>query len=405
VGRPVGSAGVETPRILGAPIAAVELGTASLDDLAARCRRDAAVTEDGRRVPDDIVADMRRLGIFALQLPRELGGAEHDPLSFLAVIETLAAADASAGWVAMIGATTNATATCLPEVGAREIFGDAGTIVGGTFNPQGRATLVEGGLRVTGRWPYGSGVEHSDWMAAACLVVGPDGQPALLDGGRPDARFAFFPIADVEVHDTWDTVGMRGTGSHDFSVTDAFVPHRYAMTFDFSAWPAGALWRMPLFTVMLPPMAAVPLGIARAAIDEVVALAPTKVPYRSTRVMAERDMVQVAVARAEALTRSARAFLHDAVGEVWGAAQDGRPVTLDQRAMCRLASVHAARAATEAVGLCFEAAGGSAVHASSALQRQLRDVHTVGQHVVLAASGYETVGRVLLGLAPDTPLL
>jgi len=373
--------------------------------LAARCRDVATTTEDDRRVPADLIEEMRRIGIFSMLLPRALGGTESDPRSFLDAIETLSTGDGSAGWCAMIGATTNATAAYLTEAAAREIFRAPGTIVGGTFNAQGRAEPVEGGFRLTGRWPYGSGVEHSDWMASACLVLGPGGQPALVDGERPDARLAFFPIADVEVHDTWDTVGLRGTGSHDFSVKDVFVPLGHAMTFDFQAWPDGALWRMPLFTVMLPPMGAVPLGIARAAIDEVVALAPAKTPYRSARVMAERDMVQVAVARAEALTRSARAFLHEAVGEVWAAAQDGTEVTMGQRAMCRLASVNAARSAVEAVTLCYEAAGGSAVYAISGLQRHLRDVHAAGQHVVLATSGYETVGRVLLGLPPDTPLI
>ncbi len=373
--------------------------------VASRCREQADETEAHRRVSSELLEEMRRLGVFSMLLPRELGGSDSEPEAFLDVIETLAAGDGSAGWCAMIGATTNAIGAYLPEAGAREIFRVRGTIVGGTFNAQGRAAPVEGGFRLTGRWPYGSGVEHSDWMAAACLVVGPDGEPVLVDGDRPDARLAFFPTASVRVHDTWDTTGLRGTGSHDFSVEDVFVPGLHTTTFDFQSWPEGPLWRMPLFTLMLPPMAAVPLGIARAAIDEVVALAPTKTPYRSRRVMAERDMVQVAVARAEALTRSARAFLHEAVGDVWATAQDGRAVTLEQRALCRLASVHAARASTEAVALCFEAAGGSAVYVASRLQRHLRDVHTVGQHVALAASGYETVGRVLLGLGPDTPLI
>lgn len=373
--------------------------------LAVRCRDEASSAEVDRQVSPGLIEEMRDAGTFAMLLPRSLGGSECDPLAVLDVIEVLSTGDGSAGWCAMIGVTTTALVAYLPEPGAREIVAGPRTIVGGTFNPQGRATAVEGGFRLTGRWPYGSGVDHSDWMAAACLVVGPDGQPVMVDGERPDARLAFFPCSEVEVHDTWDTVGMRATGSHDFSVKDIFVPASHATTFDFQAWPEGPLWRMPPFSVMFPPMAAVPLGIARAAIEEVLKLAPVKTPYRSTRRMADRDMVQVAVARAEALTRSSRAFLHDAVGEIWVAAGDGRPATMEQRAICRLASVHAAQAAVQAVTLCFEAAGGSAVYGTSSLQRLLRDAHVVGQHVVLAASGYETVGRVLLGLAPDTPLL
>lgn len=370
--------------------------------VASRAQAAAGTTEADRRVATELVDEMRGAGIFAMLLPRALGGSETDPLTVLDAIEILARGDGSAGWIAMIGATTNAVAGYLPEAGARRVFTGPGVVTGGTFNPLGRAEPVEGGLVVSGRWPYGSGVQHSDWMCGACVVPEPGGRAAP---GRPDTRLAFFPAEAVRVHDTWDAAGLRGTASHDFAVEDLFVPASHATTFDFRAWPDGALWRMPPFALLFPPMAAVPLGIARAAIDELVSIAPAKVPYRSARRLAERDMAQVAVARAEALTRSARAFLREAVAEVWDAAVDGRAATLSQRAMCRLAGVHAARSAREAVTLCFEAAGGSAVYASSPLQRHLRDTHTAAQHVVLAASGYETAGRVLFGLPPDTLLI
>lgn len=374
-------------------------------DMARGLAARSADIEAAGRLPDDVVADLRSSGIGALWLPAELGGAEARPVEVIDAIATLAAADGSTGWCAAVAAGTNALAAYLPENGAREIFASPGTLAAGSFNPAGRATVDgDGNLRLTGRWGFGSGGSHSDWLAGACLLVdgAGAGEPLTDDGGRPRARLAFFPVADAVIHDTWNVSGLRATASHDYEVRQLDVPARRTMPFAFVPWPAGPLWRTPPMPLFFAPLAAVALGIARGAIDDLVELAATKTPYRSSRRLADRDVVQSMVARADAATRSARAFLVEALDELVARGSDAG---LAERAVARLAVVHAASAAADAVDLCFQAAGTTALFESHPLQRRHRDIHALGQHVVLAFSGYETVGRVLFGLEPDTPLV
>ena len=303
--------------------------------------------------------------------------------------------------------STNALAAYVPEDGAREIFSTPSTLTGGALNPVGRATAVDPQtLQVTGRWGFGSGVTHADWMVGACLMVDGAGDLIIDEEGRPDALLAFFPSSAVTVVDTWHTSGLKGTASHDYSVDALEIPRRHTLPFVFTPWPAAPMWRMPPMPLFFGATSAVALGIARGAIDDLVELAAVKTPYRSTRRLAERDVVQAMVARAEAATRSARAFLIEALDHLVAGALRGDPATLKDRAIARLAVVNAAQAGmAAAVDLCFDAAGATALFLDHPLQRRHRDVHAVGQHVALAFPGFETAGRVLLGLEPDTALL
>ena len=366
--------------------------------------RSAAIEAAGR-LPDVVVDELRDSGIPALWLPEELGGTEATPAEVVDAIATLSAADGSTGWCAAVAVGTNALAAYLPADGAHDIF-SASSITGGSFNPTGRATMAaDGSLRLSGRWGFGSGSSHADWLAGACLRVGDDGEPLTNDDGRPEARLAFFPTAVATIHETWDTSGLRGTASHDYQVDALDVPAAHTTSLPFTPWPAGAMWRMPPMPLFFAPLAAVSIGIARGAVDDLVALARTKTPYRSARRLAERDVVQSMAARAEAATRSARAFLLEALDGLWSSAAIDAEIRLEERAIARLAVVNAAQAGMAAVDLCFEAAGTTALFVDHPLQRRHRDVHAIGQHVVLAFPGLETVGRVLFGLEPDTPLL
>jgi len=221
--------------------------------------------------------------------------------------------------------------------------------------------------------------------------------------GVPDARLVFFRANEATIHDTWRVAGLRGTGSHDIEVTNCFVPDRRVMRFSDRPWPSGPMWKMPIFSLLLPVMAAVSLGIARAAVDEFSRLAQRKA--RNGKIIAEREGTQTLVATAEAAIRSARAFLFDALEELWGATLAGIEPPLRDRALLRLAVVNASAMSMRAVDLVYEAAGGSSVYNQSPLQRQFRDVHVASHHVVLAADGFVTAGRVLLGYPPDSPLL
>jgi alkylation response protein AidB-like acyl-CoA dehydrogenase len=366
----------------------------------------SATIERAGRLPVEVVDDLRASGILALWLPAELGGAEAAPAEVVDTIAALAAADGSTGWCAAVSIGTTALAAYLPEDGARDIFAGPSTVTGGSFNPAGRATVdPDGSLRVTGRWGFGSGGSHADWMCGACLLVDGTGERIVDGDGRPQARLAFFPTASVTFADTWHTSGLQGTASHDYEVRDLAVPAHHVMDLGFTPWPAGAMWRMPPMPLFFAPLAAVALGMARGAVDDLTGLARDKTPYRSDRRLAERDVVQSMVARAEAATRSARAFLVATLDDLAESAAKGAPATIEERAIARLAVVNAAQAGMAAVDLCFEASGSTALFLDHPLQRRHRDVHAVGQHVALAFPGLETVGRVLLGLPPDTALL
>ncbi|HVF14895.1 MAG TPA: acyl-CoA dehydrogenase family protein [Acidimicrobiales bacterium] len=366
--------------------------------------RSTAIEAAGR-LPADVVAELRASGLLGLWLPAELGGAEAPAVDVVDAIAALAAADGSTGWCAAVSVSTGVLAAYLPEEGAREVFATPSTITGGSLNPAGRATATTDGYRISGRWGFGSGASHADWMCGACLLVDDAGELVTTDEGRPEALLAMLPTSAVTIADTWHTSGLRATASHDFEIEAFDVPRRHTMGFAFTPWPTGPMWRIPPMPLFFAPMAAVALGIARGAIDDLVDLARVKTPYRSSRRLAERDVIQSMVARAEAATRSGRAFLLEALDGLAAAARRGDEITLVQRAIVRVAAVNATQAGMAAVDLCFEAAGTTALFSDHPLQRRHRDVHAVGQHVVLAFPGYETAGRVLLGLEPDTALL
>lgn len=370
--------------------------------LAPRIVATADETERGRRVPPALVAALAEAGLFRMAVPRALGGGEVTAAELLAAIEEVARADGSTGWVVMIGATSGLVSAYLPDGAARELYGDPLGVTGGVFAPRGRATAVDGGWRVSGRWPFASGCEHCAWLMGGCTVTDAGG-PRLLGNGALDPVMMLVPAGDARIVDTWQVAGLCGTGSHDFTVDDAFVPAERAVSL-VTDRPrhGGSLYRLPAFGLLAVAVAAVTLGIARRAIDELVALARAKTPTGSRRPLAERGTVQVDVARAEAMVRAARALLHATVAEAErGTGELGTP----ERAALRLAATHAATSAATAVDLMYAAGGATAIYASSALQRCFRDVHTATQHVMVAPATGELVGRLLLGLTADTTML
>jgi alkylation response protein AidB-like acyl-CoA dehydrogenase len=361
----------------------------------------AATIEAQRRLPPLAVAALVRAGVFKLLVPRAYGGSQAHPATMAAVIEQIAHADGSAGWCTMIGATSGLMSVHLEDAIAREVYGPDDAVTSGVFAPMGRATPVDGGYRVSGRWPLASGCEHSAWRMGGAIVVG--GEPELLPSGAPDVLSVLFRADETKVIDTWDTSGLRGTGSHDIEVVDVFVPK--ARTFSLlSGWPKHAGYTLPFFGVLASGVAAVGLGIARAAIDAFVAMAKTKTSQGSKRPVAQRELVQVDVARAEAKVSAARAFLFEALEEAAGA-ESGAVPSVMARARLRLAAAHAAEEASAATTLMYQAGGAAAVYTKSPLQRHFRDVHVVTQHLMVGDAATTMAGRVLLGLETDTTLL
>src|SRR5215472_4282141 len=328
------------------------------------------------------------------------------PDQSMIVVEEIARADAAAAWNLMLGATYGLWAAFLPEDAAREIYGAPDAVVAGALRPSGRARPVNGGFIVDGRWSFASGIRHSAWWNAGCLVVRADDGAA--DAPRPPAPepwLVFFPAADGELIDNWDVGGLRGTGSHDYAVCGLFVPRARAIPFGAMPRAPGPLYRLPRQALLDNTMAALPLGIARTAIDTLVELAAGgKRPAGAGAPLAERTTVQADVARAEALYLSGRALLYDAVAQSWETAQAWRELSVREVAVLRLARTHAVQTAVQAVDLMYTDAGGAAIYTRNPLERCFRDIHAVTQHVSMNPANYEVSGRVLLGLAPDRAL-
>jgi len=358
--------------------------------------------EAARTLPSDVVADLRDADLMRLCVPGVLGGPELSPADVVSVIEEVAYHDGAAGWCVMIAATTSLLAAFLPPVHATEIYGDATSITGGFAAPVGRARPVDGGLEVTGRWQWGSGTQHCTWIGGGCLLVGSDGQPTpRLDGLA--APFVLFRPSQVELLDTWHVSGLKGTGSTDYEVNRAFVPEgRWVEIGAVQPLRGRSLYRFSFFGMLALGISAVTLGLARRAIDELVALAGDKRPQGSSRTLAERTSTQADVASAEATVDGARALVDRRIAEAWATVERGDPLTDDQRRDLRLAATHAALASAHAVDVMYDCGGGASIFDASPLQRTFRDIHVATQHAMVAPRTLEPVGRMRLGLATDT---
>ena len=355
--------------------------------------------ERERRLPTAAATALADAGFFRLCRPRHLGGLEADPPTVLASVEELARHDASAAWCALNSGIAGVLHSFLPSQGATETGGDD-TVVNGVIAPSGRAVRTDGGYVVTGRWSFVSNCHQCTWLVPSSIVFTGDEMSMTPDG--PEIVMTFLGPGDWRIIDTWDTVGLRGTGSHDIEVIEAFVPIHRTIPLPLPDPVAdGALYRFPVVGLWSVGIAACALGIARAAIDDVLDLAGTKTPFGLTTTLASRTTVQLTVCDAMAMVRAARALLDEGTTALWHEVQSGTPVTAEHRASLRLAATHATTVSSRAVELMYAAAGSTSVFASSPLQQRLRDIHAATQHFFVAPASYETIGKVVLGVEPD----
>ncbi|MGI8557258.1 MAG: acyl-CoA dehydrogenase family protein [Solirubrobacteraceae bacterium] len=366
-------------------------------ELAGLARASGDEVEAAGRLPAPLVSALRDSQLARAWVPRELGGAEMHPRDAVAALEDLACADGSTAWCAMVALTSGAIAAHVPEPEAQRIFGDPAVICGGVFAPRGRAVAQDGGFRVNGRWSFASGCLHSDWLMGGCIVEG----AAPLAGGGPDVHMALLERSQLRVEETWTASGLRGTASHDIVAQDTLVPAPLLVSmFTAPVLRGGALYAFPRFGRLALGIAAVGLGIARGALGDLTELASRRRPAGSSRPLAERGGAQAAVARAHAALAAARSYVEAAVDAAWDAASRGELDT-GARAELRAASTHAARTAASVVDAMYELGGGDSIYAHSPLQRRFRDIHVLTQHMMVAPTTYELVGRVLFGLPAD----
>lgn len=359
--------------------------------------------EQARRMPRDLVDALRTTGMFGLSVPRAIGGGEAGPLDIMRAIETVATADGSTGWCAMIATGNNVAAGYMQESGAREVFSDPTAPSAGIAAPAGTAVRVDGGVRVSGRWPFASGITHCDWVWAGCRIM-EDGRPKMTPQG-PEIVHVCMPVRDVVIHDTWYVSGLCGTGSNDFTATDVFVPEqRIFALLDPRGHRKEPLYQMPPLALFTFQLVSVSLGIARAALDDLIELAQTKIPTLYTAVLADKPVVQIELARAEAALGSARAFLYNTVDDMWQSVCAGNAPTRRQLAMGRAAATHAVETAATVARSANTLSGGSSIYTTSSLQRHARDAEAVTHHFTVAPHTWEEAGRVLLGRDTVAPV-
>ena len=360
----------------------------------------AAETESRRQLPEELLTPLRDSGLLRAGAPREVEGLELAPGPSLRCAEEIARGDASAGWCVSIAITSSLLAAYLPESSRDELFGGGAGVAAGVWAPRGKATHADGGLAVSGRWGFCSGIPHADMLFAGCFVEG-DGQA----GERLRPNVVALSKGDLDVLDTWHTLGLRGTGSHDAVADGVLVPGERVFSLFDGPLLDRPLYRFPIFGFFALSIGAAALGNARAAIEDLVALAGGKVSLGSTRSLAERSPTHAAVAAADASLKAARALYYGAVEAAWQASQGDEPVSVPLRADLRLAATHAVRTSADVARSMYDLAGGSAIYDGSPLQRRFRDAHTATAHFQVNEASRELPGRILLGQPADPSML
>ena len=357
--------------------------------------------EAARELPRPLFEALADAGMFHLAVPRAIGGAEIDLPTYVQVIEEIGKADASTGWIVNQGAIFATYAARMPHHVARAIWIDTPrSVVANTPAPTAQAVVVPGGYRVTGRQGFSTGCRHATWIAPHAQIV-ETGQ-VRLENGQPETRYMFVPVAEVELLDTWNVRGMRGTGTHHFAVHDVFVPaERTVLSATAPLRETGALYKIPRTLCFASGDAAVALGMARTCLETFFELAGSKTPRAMPALLRDQSMVQVQVGQAEAALRSGRAFLMETVRDLWATVTSNGTPTLDQRATLRLATTHGIRLAAQVIDTVYNAAGATAAYEGHPLQRHFQDIHVITQHLQGRLAHYELVGRHWLGLPVD----
>ncbi|WP_240375667.1 acyl-CoA dehydrogenase family protein [Bacillus piscicola] len=359
-----------------------------LDSVLTEIRTRGDEFETRKHVPKDMVEQLKKIGIYRAHVSRAFGGDGLSPSEFLQLIEDISEADGSTGWVASFGSAALYLAA-LPRETLAQVYSNGPDIAfaGGLF-PVQPAEKVKGGWRVNGLWKFASGCMGADILGVG-IGAGEDGKPLT----------AVLKPEDVEIVENWEVIGMRGTGSHDLRVKDAFVPDEWTFVRGGEPTVDDPIYQYPSIAYAAQVLAVVNLGIARAAIDEISKMAGANSITGAPK-MAERAYLRISLAKAEATLKSARSFFYEATDAAWESILKGDGVSDDQTSDLRLASAQAAREGAKVVQEAYLLAGTKAIYDGHPLQRHLRDAMVVTQHAFLNESMYEGAGSVMLGVPP-----
>jgi len=381
------------------PYDAVSLAVGLRPDIVAA----RAETEAQRQLPDSIVAALVETQLFRLAIPSDLDGLELDPVVALEVYEELARAEASTAWLIWNSSLPCLFGRFLSDSVRKEIFGNRGWKYASSTRPTGRATPKNGSYSLSGRWSLVSGCRHADWLGLMYLVE-EDGEVQMIEPGAPHMRMAFVPAGSYKILDTWHVGGLRGTGSHDVVVENLQVPVEKTFNPMDPSQIDRAIGRIPIACTMSAGHAAICLGIARAALDNVVSLGRTKVTVDPVPGLRDRASNQFLVAEAATKIAALRSQLHNALGRLWAMAESGAEWTADDVADVWSAAITTGRECRSLVTAMYEVAGTPSLYIDCVLERCHRDIHAAMQHVIMQRVWLEEAGRVKFGMDPTNPL-
>lgn len=366
--------------------------------------------EAARELPADLLDALHAARLFRTLLPRALGGDEATPETYARMMEVIAAADASTAWcIGQASGCSMAAAYVAPGTAHRIWDPRDAALAWGAIQPNQIAEVVDGGYRVTGAWPFASGGRHATWFGGHCRVRERDGTMRTLPDGSPYERTMLFPREAIAMTPNWQVMGLRGTGSDTYAVTDLFVPEAFSVRRDRDEERGplghGSLYRFTTTHAYAAGFAAVALGIARGMLDDFVTLAGGKTPMATTRRLCDSPVLQSGLAQAEGQWRAARAGLHTALREAQEHVATGAAMTTEHKVAIRLAATFAIHQAKQVADFAWAEAGATAIFESQPFERRFRDIHAVTQQVQARRNHFETVGQHLMGLAPNPRFL
>ena len=363
-------------------------------ELAPRVGAASDKIDSEREIPSDLAAEMADKGFFRLLLPRSLGGAELNFLDFLRIVEIFAEADSSTAWCITQNNVITTYSVRMPEETAREIWSNGRAVLtNGPPASRPRADAVDGGYRLSGRWNFSSGVRHATWVAAIASITRSD------DGAGPEeARILLIPIEEVRLIDVWQVKGLRGTGSFGFEVDDQFVPSARTYALSDPSREGGTLYAIPTVLLFGAGFATAALGAARAALDSAIELAGSRDPASAGVLLRDMSTTQRQIGQAEAVWRSAKAFVRESISALWESATERHSLTIDERVQMRLAATHAIRSSADVVDVAYNLLGSTAIFDSHPIQRRFQDVHVMTQQGQGRMSHFDDVGKYYLGI-------
>ncbi|HVC57319.1 MAG TPA: acyl-CoA dehydrogenase family protein [Stellaceae bacterium] len=391
----------------GGPPDAAEL-LARAEALVPVLRERAGRAEELRRLPDETIADLHQSGLFRTLQPKRVGGSQLPFRSLVELVAVIGRGCGSTAWVLANLAAHHWLLGMWPQQAQDEIWGQSpDNLIGSALTfPRGRARRVDGGYRLTGRWPFSSGVDPASWNLIGAIVLDEE-------AGASEPRIFALPASDYTIIDTWHVIGLAGTGSKDVAVEDVFVPeYRTIAVNQITGGPnpgsevnPAVLYRLPAISLFAFCIAGVSLGIAQGAIEYFTETTRTRTSYYTGRSLADFVTLQIHLAEATAITDAARAVILTDCDEATRIVTEGQMPSLEQRARYRRDGAYAATMCTRAVDVLFGAAGGGAIYERNPLQRAFRNVHAANAHYVLNWDiNGAMYGRVALGLTPDATL-